>query len=117
MRRNGMINQAHIHHKTNVSLARSAFHLVAFGLTVLFMLSGTAMASVRQTASARTPDSHCTRNPDGSASCDATATSLTISFSATLAGSKLILLAQWFTLTQNGTTTGSMGGCTDSLGQ
>jgi hypothetical protein len=51
------------------------------------------------------------------ANCDPLPQSLTVNFSPTAAGSKLILLADWTIVYNNGIPDGSMGSCTDSLGQ
>src|SRR5262245_28355591 len=79
------------------------------------ILSSTnAVAAVRQFASARTPNAHCLTSPGGIVGCDPLPQSLTITFDySTLAGSKLILLAQWTIVDLRG----SIAGCTDNLGQ
>ena len=111
-------------HKLEIKTSSILYVLYLAGLVigVLFVSSSTAAAAVRQAVSAQTPDAHCIRSDGGAgsytATCDSLPQSLTVTFAPTLTGSKLILLAHWNTVdVWGGTGEGSMGGCTDNLGQ
>src|SRR5882724_1876965 len=78
-----------------------------------------ADGAVRQVVSVQTPDAHCTLSYDFSTiACNPYAQALTVTVSPTLGDSKLILLPEWSTLSWNGgPPEGSLGNCTDNLGQ
>src|SRR4051812_15828683 len=102
---------------TSSSFKSHVSHLIACTVVALMLSPVTATASVRQVTSARTPDAHCSKNVDGSVTCDSLPQSLTVSFTPTLSDSKLILLAQWNWVDNGQGPHGSMGGCIDNLGQ